>query len=68
MSDRYSALIVILENNIRDDDAEALISAMKQLRGVLDVQPHIANPEEAIAETRVRADLLRRIIEMIKSP
>lgn len=37
MSDRYFALTVVLEQDIRDDDAEPLIAAIRQMRGVADV-------------------------------
>ena len=37
MTDRYNALIVVLEGNVRDDDAEPLLAAIRQLCGVLSV-------------------------------
>jgi len=43
MTDRFHTLTVTLEREIRDDDAEALIKAIMQLRGVLDVQGEVAD-------------------------
>ena len=46
MTDRYSSLTVVLERDIRDDDAEPLIAAIRQLRGVLRVVPKVADAGE----------------------
>jgi hypothetical protein len=37
MTDRYHALTVVLDREIRTDDAEDIINAIKQLRHVVDV-------------------------------
>ncbi len=53
MTDRLNALIVILEHDIREDDAEPIINAIQQLRGVLQVEPHVADSiGDAAAEAR----------------
>lgn len=57
MTDRLNAFIVILTDDIREDDAEATINAIKQIRGVLDVQPHVSTFSDEIAESRVRHEL-----------
>lgn len=61
MTDRYNAFIVILDRDIREDDAEATINAIKQIKGVLGVQPHIADANEGIAEARVRRELIAQL-------
>lgn len=40
MTDRISALTVVLETSTRDDDVETLVAAIGQLRNVLSVTPH----------------------------
>ncbi len=57
MTDRYNALTVVLENDIRDDDAEALLNAIRQLRGVLSVSGNVADMESYLAQERARHDL-----------
>ena len=49
MTDRFFALTVVLDGNIRDDDAEPIIAAIKQLRHVKEVTPHVFSTEAAIA-------------------
>lgn len=69
MTDRYNALTVILDRDIRDDDAAHLLNAIKMLRGVLRVEPHIANNlDAAVAEMRVRNELVEKLIEVLRPP
>ena len=65
MTDRYNYLTVALERDTRDDDAEALIAAIRQLRGVMDVQPNIADAAQWLAEERARRDLGQKILEIV---
>lgn len=61
MTTRYNALTVILEHEIREDDLEVLISAIRMLRGVSDVRPEgTDNLALEIAEMRVRRDLTEK--------
>jgi hypothetical protein len=57
MTDRINAFIVILDHDIREDEAEDTITALKQIKGVLSVQPHVADFSDAIAQDRVRQEL-----------
>jgi hypothetical protein len=56
----------VLEENIRDDDAEALIAAIRQLRGVLDVVPNVANVHSMVDDTRARLELLDSLIRLVR--
>jgi len=66
MTDRYNAFIVILENDIREDDAEATIKAIEQIKGVLRVTPNNVDLTESIAEIRVKRELYSKIIEILE--
>lgn len=57
MTDRYNYLTVALERDIREDDAKALIGAIRMLRGVLKVAPHVVEAGDWTAEERVRREL-----------
>lgn len=54
MTDRYNALIVVLEQDMRDDDAEALLGAIRQLRGVLSVTGNVADIGSHISDERAK--------------
>lgn len=65
MTDRYNTLTVVLERDIRKDDAEALISAIQQLRGVLRVAGNIADPAAYIAEERAKREIGEKLWEVL---
>lgn len=61
MTDRINAFIIILDHDIRDDDAEDTITALKQIKGVLSVKPHVKDFSDAIAEDRVRQEFAEKL-------
>lgn len=65
MTDRYFALTVVLEKDMREDDAQGLIDAIMRLRGVLRVKPHVADVENYAAEERVRRELGQKLMEIV---
>jgi len=65
MTDRYNTLTVVLENNTRDDDAEATIAAILQIKGVLTVAGNVADPTSFMAEERAKSDLGRKLLNVI---
>lgn len=67
MTDRYHALTVVLENNIREDDAQPLIIAIKMLRGVLSVEPHLSNIDVHVAEDRARHKLISEMWKILSN-
>jgi hypothetical protein len=66
MTDRYHSLIVVLEKDIRDDDAEELIKAIKMLRGVLAVDPEVVDPTTHMAEARARIDIQQKLFDALR--
>jgi len=64
MTDRYSAVVVIFEKDIREDDAEVLIGAW--FRGVLDVKPQVANLETLVAEARAKSEVRQKIYDVLR--
>lgn len=65
MTDRFHSLQVVLEQNIRDDDCERLIDAIKMVRGVLSVKGDIATPDTYMAEQRAIDGLGQSIVDLI---
>lgn len=68
MTDRLHALTVVLDAPIRDDDAQPLIDAIKQMKGVLDVTGHVANIDTYAAEGRARHEIYMRLWNHVKDP
>ena len=57
MTDRHAAYIVVLDKDIRNDDAQATIQALSQIRGVAAVKAVTSTPEIMVAAVRERARL-----------
>lgn len=65
MTDRYNALTVVLDRDIREDDAESILAAIRMVRGVLSVTPHVSDFTTHIAEQRVRNELGTKILAIL---
>jgi hypothetical protein len=52
VTDRHSGYVVTLAADVRDDDAQAIITALRMVRGVISVEPVIADIQSLIAESR----------------
>jgi hypothetical protein len=66
MTDRVSAFIVILEQDMREDDAAALRQALERFRGVDEVKDYGADfLAESIGETRERNRIATQIVRIL---
>lgn len=54
MTDRHAGYLVTLTGDVREDDAEAIITALRMVKGVATVKPVPADIDQAIAEDRAR--------------
>ena len=67
MTDRHGGYVVTLVEDIRADDAEAVINALRMLKGVLSVEPIIGGSADGfIQEQRVRAEFREKLFELIR--
>ena len=57
MNDRIHALTVVLDHEVRDDDLESTINAIRHIRFVMKVVPQVADPDLYAVEMRVRREL-----------
>jgi hypothetical protein len=65
MSDRYDSFIVTLQRDTRDDDAEPTIAAIRQIRGVLSVKPHVSDIATHVATERAKRELLDALLKVV---
>jgi hypothetical protein len=66
MSDRHSSYIVVLEHDIREDDAEVTLAALRQIRGVLTVEPVVSSYEQHVAENRAMRSMREKLYDFMK--
>lgn len=65
MTDRVKGLTITLAQDIRIDDVQPLMDAIKMMRGVVDVQPSIANSDDHINRSRIKWEIRSKIMEFI---
>jgi hypothetical protein len=65
VGDRYNALIVVLNRDVNEEDAQPTINAIRQIKGVLEVEPHVADVVSRMSEMRARIALQRKIWEVL---
>ena len=53
MTDRHAGYIVTLDHDIREDDAAAIITALRMVKGVISVEPVVADHHTYVAAARV---------------
>jgi hypothetical protein len=65
MTKRFHTIAVVLEVDMREDDAQPLMSAINQMRGVLSVSGIESGFDANMAEQRAKQLLLKRVIDTI---
>lgn len=68
MTDRIHSLTVVFDKDIRTDDVQPIINAIKCLKGVIDVNyaANIANVESHMAEQRAKFNLQQELWDLVK--
>lgn len=70
MTDRIKGFTVILEEPMREDDAEAIMDAIRCIRRVGKVEPHVCTGEDymniELAKQNIKHTLLNQLIELLK--
>lgn len=66
MTDRVNGLLVALENDIRVDDVEPLINAIKCLQGVVGVKVSVVDSSDMLARMRINSEWEAKLFELIK--
>ncbi len=65
MTDRINSVIVVLEQDIRDDDAKSILDAILMVKGVLTVDPQVADIASHVAHRRVTNEILEKVIDLL---
>lgn len=67
MSDRTDRLIVVLEQDYRDENLAAVVEAIRMIRGVLHVESVTQDPGEAFtATTRAKSEMRELVYKLLK--
>jgi hypothetical protein len=66
VTDRHAGYLVVLDHDMREDDAEKTIAALWMIRGVAAVTPLISSWEVHVAEARADRAWRDRILELLR--
>lgn len=65
MTDRVKGFTVTLEKDIRIDDVEEILSAVRMIRGVAHVEPSIRTSEDHMNRQRIKGELLTKLFKIL---
>ena len=65
MTDRLKGCTVVFERDIREDDAEHILNAIRMLKGVLKVEPSISTADDWMAQERARHDIGQKLLKVV---
>lgn len=66
MTDRLKGVIVTFSKEIREDDAEETVNAIRMIKGVLSVRECVANADDYMMYEMGYTDCRRKIFEILK--
>lgn len=67
MTERHAGYLVVLDDDIREDDAEAVVNAIRMIKRVQAVRPVTATPELQIAQTMAEIKIRQRLWAVLHS-
>ena len=67
MSDRVNSLLVILDKDMRDDDVQALVDAIRMMKNVNSVSMNVSDPDTQVAVMRERSRVNNALLDLIKT-
>jgi hypothetical protein len=65
MTDRLKGVLVTFDREIRDDDAESILTALKMIKGVLSVDPYVAEAEDYMMYERGHYDARKKMMDFL---
>ena len=66
MTDRINGVFVTLEENIRIDEIEHLMNALRMVKGVIDVSPNVVDSMDHVAKIRAKTELTNKLLDALR--
>ena len=67
MTDRLKGVTVTFDSDIREDDAQEIINAIKMVKGVLTVTKSVVGHDDIMNRSAIRLDIQRKILDALKT-
>ena len=68
MTDTLKGLVVSLNHDIREDDAEDIIQAIRMVKGVANVAPLVSEAGDWVVAERSRREMRERVEKALMHP
>lgn len=66
MTGRLHSLTVVLEEDVREDDAATMIELIRHIRGVLTVSGNVADASDYVAQARARLHFRDKLLALLE--
>lgn len=66
MTDRVKGFTVTLEKDIRTDDVEVILNAVRMIKGIAHVEPSLSTHEDHINQERLKWELRDKFYNFIQ--
>jgi hypothetical protein len=67
MTDSHAGYVVALDENLREDDSQAVLAALRLIKGVIAVEPVVGTSEMVIAKERVDREWRDALWALVKN-
>jgi uncharacterized protein (DUF885 family) len=68
VSEKVSGFVVVLDSDLKYEDAQATISALKRIRGVVSADPILTNVSQQIAQIRAERVIEEKLWRALHEP
>ena len=65
MTDRVKGFNVTLESDVRIDDIETIMNAIKMIKGIVDVEPNIVTTDDLFNRVRIKNEYRNKLYKFI---
>jgi len=65
MTDCIHSITVVLKENVRVDDAESILNAIRMVKGVISAKGNVADIDSHMAESRARVAIHTQLFEAL---
>jgi len=66
MTDRVKGFVISLDHDIREDDCEYILNAIKMIKGVVNVEKVLSEPNDHIIRMRVEKEMSDKFFEFFQ--
>lgn len=66
MTDRFHTLTVVLDRDYREDDAQAILDAIRMVKGVIAVDGNVTDHHQYGAVELAKHELRRKVFDALK--